>query len=208
MGAVQQDLEVTQGKTFEAAFGWAQGKFVWKAISGVSQAAPLQLTAVGHGLKDGWPYWISDLKEPACLNNVRNGCEGEPDELGEPYLAEVVDADTLAINHLNGARFKAYASGGAIRYYAREDITDYTALLQVRRSEQDDTVLFEASSEGLAPMIAVDEDGATFYLTIPADAFDEAAFTGGVYEIEIASPDGKRYQLAYGAFTISRDLVR
>jgi hypothetical protein len=69
-------------------------------------------------------------------------------------------------------------------------------------------VLFEASSEGLAQMIAVDEDGATFYLTIPADAFDDVAFTGGVYEIEIASPDGKRYQLAYGAFTISRDLVR
>lgn len=208
MGAVQQDLEIIQGKTFEAAFGWAQGKFVWKAISGVSQAAPLQLTAVGHDLKDGWPYWISDLKEPACLNNVKNGCEGEPDELGEPYLAEVVDGNTLAINHLNGARFKAYASGGAIRYYAREDIINYTALMQVRRSEKDETVLFQASSEGVAPMIVGDEGAATFYLTIPAEAFDEAAFTCGVYEIEITSPDGKRYQLAYGSFSVSRDVVR
>ena len=208
MGAVQQDLEITQGKTFEAAFGWAQGKFVWKAITGVSQAAPLQLTAVGHDLKDGWPYWISDLKEQACLNNVRNGCEGEPDELGEPYLAEVVDADTLAINHLNGARFKAYVSGGAIRYYAREDITGYTAQMQVRRSPGAGEILFEASSTGANPMIVVDSDSATFHLTIPADAFDDSVIASGVYEIEITAPDGRRYQLARGEIRIMRDVVR
>ena len=40
MGAVQQDLEVTQGQTFAASFGWSQGKFVWKAITGVSNGAP------------------------------------------------------------------------------------------------------------------------------------------------------------------------
>lgn len=208
MGAVQQDLEIIQGKTFEAAFGWAQGKFVWRAISGVSQGAPLQLAVAGHDLKDGWPYWVSDLKEPACLNNVRNGCDGRDDELGEPYLADVVDADTLAINHLNGARFKAYVSGGAIRYYAREDIAGYVAQMQVRRSPGAGEVLFEASSTGADPMIVVDSDSATFHLTIPADAFDDATLANGVYEIEITAPDGRRYQLARGEVCIMRDVVR
>lgn len=208
MGAVQQDLEIIQGKTFEAVFGWAQGKFVWQAISGVSQGAPLQLTVVGHDLRDGWPYWISDLKEPACLNNVKPGCDGAPDELGEPYLAEAVDVDTLAINHLNGARFKPYVSGGAIRYYAREDITGYTAQMQVRRSPGAGEILFEASSTGANPMIVVDSDAATFHLTIPADAFDDSVIASGVYEIEITAPDGRRYQLARGEIRIMRDVVR
>lgn len=208
MGAVQQDLEIIQGKTFEAAFGWAQGRFVWAPISAVSQTAPLHLTVVGHDIKDGWPYWISDVREPACLNNVKPGCDGEPDELGEPYLAEVVDADTLAINHLNGGRFKAYVNGGAIRYYAREDITGYTAQMQVRRSPGAGEILFEASSTGADPMIVVDSDSATFHLTIPADAFDDATLTNGVYEIEITAPDGRRYQLARGKVCIMRDVVR
>lgn len=208
MGAVQQDLEIIQGKTFEAAFGWAQGRFVWAPISAVSQTAPLHLTVVGHDIKDGWPYWISDVREPACLNNVKPGCDGEPDELGEPYLAEVVDADTLAINHLNGGRFKAYVNGGAIRYYAREDITGYTAQMQVRRSARDAAVLFEASSTGASPMIAIDAAASTFHLTIPADALSAEPVFAGIYEIEITSPAGIRYQLACGAFTVARDVVR
>lgn len=208
MGAIQQDLEVTQGKTFEAAFGWAQGRFVWKPISAVAQLAPVQLTVIGHDLKDGWPYWISDLKKPACLNNVQNGCEGLDDELGDPYLAEVVDANTLSINHINGMRLEAYGAGGVVRYWAREDITNYTAEMQVRRRAADDQVLFTASSTGVGPMIIVDVDAAMFRLSIPADAFDAADFTSGVYEIEIESPDGKRYQLAFGKFQLGRDVVR
>lgn len=208
MGAVQQDLEIIQGKTFTASFGWAQGKFVWKAISAVANAAPVGLTVVGHDLRDGWPFWVSDLKKPACLNNVRNGCEGVEDELGDPYLAEVVDVDTLSINHINGMRLDAYAGGGVIRYYARADITGYSALMQVRRSERDETVLFEASSEGAEPAIVVDEDASTFNLTIPADALDDATFTSAIYEIEITAPTGERYQLAYGCFTLSKDLVK
>ncbi len=208
MGAVQQDLEVTQGKTFAASFGWSQGKFVWKTITGVSNGAPVALTVVGHDLKDGWPYWVSDLKKPACLNNVQNGCEGAEDTLGVPYIAEVIDADTLSINHINGMRLDAYGGSGAIRYYAREDITDYTALMQVRRSVKDATVLFEASSDGVSPLIVVDEDAATFNLTIPADAFDDAAFSSAIYEIEIVAPTGEKYQLAFGSFSLSQELVK
>lgn len=208
MGAVQQDLEVIQGKTFEAVFGWAQGKFVWRPITGIAQVAPVRLTVPGHDLKDGWPYWISDLKKPACLNNVQNGCEGQGDELGDPYLAEVVDVDTLSINHINGMRLDAYGSGGVIRYWAREDITDYSAVMQVRRRVADEQVLFTASSVGADPMIIVDVDSAMFRLSIPADAFNDAQFSSGVYEIEIESPDGKRYQLAFGEFLLDQDGVR
>lgn len=209
MGAVQQDLEVIQGKTFLASFGWSQGKFVWKPITGVSQSAPVALTVTGHDLKDGWPYWISDLKKPACLNNVQNGCEGQGDELGAPYEAEVSDANTLTINHINGQRLDPYSgSGGVIRYFQRADITGYSALMQVRRTARDDAVLFEASSVGADPMIDVDEDAATFYLSIPADALDDAAFTDAVYQIEIEAPDGSKYLLAYGDFMLCRDGVR
>lgn len=208
MAAVQQDLTVIQGKTAAFQFGWGQGKFVWKLITGVGNAAPVELTVEGHDITDGWPYWISDLKKPACLNNVENGCAGEPDVLGdEPYLAEVVGADTLSINHINGMRLDAYAGGGVIRYYARADITDYTALMQVRRSARDTAVLFEASSEGASPMISIDEASSTFTLAIPAEQFVDGVITG-VYEIEIVAPTSERYQLAYGSFDVTQELVK
>lgn len=207
MGAVQQDLQVIQGKTSVFQFGWGQGKFVWKAITGVASSAPVALTVEGHGLTDGWPYWVSDLKKPACLSNVENGCAGEADVLGDPYLAEVLDANTLSINHINGMRLDAYGGGGVIRYYARADITGYTALMQVRRSARDTAVLFEASSEGASPLISVDEASSTFTLTVPAEQFVDGVVVG-LYEIEIVAPTGEKYQLAYGAFAVSQELVK
>lgn len=208
MGAVQQDLNIRQGKTFSAVFGWAEGRFVWGEITGVANSAPVALTVVGHGLLDGWPYWISDLKKPVCLNNVTNGCSGEDDTLGDPYLAEVVDADTLSINHINGMRLDVYQGGGAIRYYARADITGYEALMQVRRAPGDQTVLFEASSSGTDPMITVDPATATFSLNIPAAAFATATWREAYYEIEITSPDGDVYQLARGSIFLEPEVVQ
>lgn len=209
MAAVQQDLEVIQGKTFPASFGWAQGKFVWKPITGVSNGAPVSLTVVGHDLKDDWPYWVSGIKKPGCLNNWVDGCPGTSDAVvGDPYMAEVVDVDTLSINHINGMELDAYTSGGVIRYYAREDITGYEAVMQVRSSVGSDTVLFEASSTGVDPLITVDPVTATFSLTIPADAFAAATFREAVYEIEITAPAGQKYRLAYGALSLCRELVK
>lgn len=202
MGAVQQDLQVLQGKTFAASFGWAQGRFVWKPITGVAQAAPVALTVPGHDLRDGWPFWVFCLKRPASLNT---GCDEEP---SAPYIAEVVDENTLSINHINGLCLDAYAGGGVIRYYERADITDFSALMQVRRSPADTNILFEASSIGPSPMILVDADAATFQLEIPADAFVDKQIRDAEYEIEITAPTGEKYRLARGRFNVCQELVK
>lgn len=209
MGAVQQDLCIIKGKTFEAVFGWAQGRFVWKPISAIINTAPVQITVVAHDIHDGWPYWISDLKKPACLNNVEIGCQGDGDVLGTPYLAEVVDADTLSVNEVNGMRLEAYSGGGGvIRYYEREDITGFSATLQFRRSLTDDVALYEASTSGLDPEITVDTDQSVFRLRLRPEDFETAAYTDGVYEVEIESPSGDKYRLAYGNFHLAQDGVR
>lgn len=209
MGAVQQDIEVIQGKTFAASFGWAQGKFVWRPITGVSNGAPVALTVVGHDLQDGWPYWVSGIKKPSCLNNWADSCLGESaPTVGDPYIAEALGVDTLSINHINGMELDAYTSGGVIRYYARADITGYEAVMQVRASASSDTVLFEALSTGIDPLISVDPITATFELTIPDDAFAAATFREAVYEIEITAPTAEKYRLAYGALSLCRELVK
>lgn len=208
MAAVQQDLEVIKGKTFAASFGWAQGKFAWGLITGIAKTAPVSITVPGHDLKSDWPYWISGLKKPACLNNWTDPCGSDSPDAGSPYMAEVVDADTLEINDLNGLEFETYAGGGVIRYYARADITGYEALMQVRASASSDAVLFEASSAGIDPLITVDPVTATFGLNIPADAFDAATFRDAQYEIEITAPTGEKYRLAYGVLSLGREIVK
>lgn len=209
MAAIQQDIQVVQGKTFAASFGWAQGKFAWGLITGIGKTAPVSITVPGHDLKDDWPYWISGLKKPACLNNWSDPCGGSGDpDVGEPYMAEVVDDDTLVINGINGLDLDAYAAGGVIRYYARADVAGYEAVMQVRASATSETVLFEASSTGANPLITIDPDTATFSLTIPADAFVGATFREAVYEIEITAPTGEKYRLAFGSVYLDRELVK
>lgn len=202
MCAVQQNLFVAQGKTFAASFGWAQGSFVWKPISSVSTTAPVMITAVGHDLKDDWPYWVTCVKKPEEINT------GTDDELGDPYLAEVLTPDTLSINSINGMCLDAYTAGGVVRYYARADITGYEAEMQVRASAGNATVLYEALSTGVSPAITVDPVTSTFNLVIPAAAFEAATFRDAVYEIEITAPSGEKYRLAFGTFTLSREIVK
>lgn len=209
MGAVQKDITVIQGKTFSASFGWAKGSFIWKQISAISNTAPLTITAVGHDLKDGWPFWVSGVKKPDCLNNWRNTCPGEePADPGAPYIAEATSDDVLTLNSINGMALDAYTGDGVIKYYARADITGYEADMQVRSSTSSDTILFEATSTGATPAIIVNEISSTFELTIPADAFADAKFQNAVYEIEISAPGGEKYRLAFGQFALCRELVK
>lgn len=53
--AAQQDLIITRGKTFTLVIRWGTEPIVYKAITAIQQSAPVRITAVGHGLVDGWP---------------------------------------------------------------------------------------------------------------------------------------------------------
>ena len=75
--AAQQDLIITRGKTFTLVIRWGTEPIVYKAITAIQQSAPVRITAVGHGLVDGWPVAVTNVKGMteinAEANNVRDG---------------------------------------------------------------------------------------------------------------------------------------
>ena len=120
--AAQQDLIITRGKTFTLVIRWGTEPIVYKAITAIQQSAPVRITAVGHGLVDGWSVAVTNAKGMAEINaeanNVRNS---------DFHPATVIDADTIEINDINASGFKPYASGGIIQFNTPVDLAGYKA---------------------------------------------------------------------------------
>lgn len=85
----------------------------WKyaQITGVEQSAPLRVTAVEHGLPDGWRAAMMNL---ALVGDF--AAQNNPPKDSDLRAVVVVDADTVEFNAINGAGFKAYVSGGQLAY--------------------------------------------------------------------------------------------
>ena len=48
------DLCIPQRETFTRILRWSLLPYIYKAITGITATAPAVVTAVGHGLPDGW----------------------------------------------------------------------------------------------------------------------------------------------------------
>lgn len=95
--AEQIDLTITRGKTFEFGYLYADDEVRQVLITGMPSQVPLRLTVPGHGLPDGWPFWVSCVKSPVELNtSVESGDAAEV--MGaDPYFVKVVDLDTIEV---------------------------------------------------------------------------------------------------------------
>src|SRR3990172_7275177 len=105
-GPKKVPLEIVQGDTWEPVFRWYNKDLkVYKSITGVPH---------------GWTVLVDNVLGMKELNDV-----------GETP-ATLVDANTIELNAVNAAGFKAYTSGGTIEYFSPWDLTDYTARMDVR----------------------------------------------------------------------------
>ena len=120
--AAQQDLIITRGKTFTLVIRWGTEPIVYKAITAIQQSAPVRITAVGHGLVDGWPVAVTNAKGMTEINAEANNVRDS-----DFHPATVIDADTIEINDINASGFKPYASGGIIQFNTPVDLAGYKA---------------------------------------------------------------------------------
>ena len=72
-----------------------------KAITGATQANPVVITCVGHGLTSDNKARFRDVGGMTELN-------------GNDYSITVIDADTFSLDDTDGTGFTAYTSGGAV----------------------------------------------------------------------------------------------
>jgi len=174
-----KDYVIQQGKTFRRVSRWEAPPYVYKPISGITQAAPAVVTANSHGVLNGQSVAIVSVKGMAEINAPTN-----PPKEKEYRKATVTGPNTIELNDVNAAGFKPYTSGGYVQYRTPVDMTGYTARMTVK-NKVGGTVLLTLTTENGG--ITLDNVAKTITLFI--DAATTAAFTWktGVYDLEMVS---------------------
>lgn len=131
------NMRIEQGATFRDIRRWGVAPFVFKAISGATQTAPLVLQVADHAMPDGWYFAIEDVKGMLRINSRKN-----PPAVGDYVKGSVVSVDSIKVPSINALDFSAYESGGVIRYATPVDLSVYTnAVLTIHEKDDIDNVL-------------------------------------------------------------------
>lgn len=188
------NLKIYQGSTFTEAIRWESSTKVYKAISGIPKAAPTVINVVGHGIKPGWRFKVSNVLGMVDINS------------SEYYIASEVATDAITINALNSLGFKDYISGGVVEYNQPVSLIGYTARMQLRAKVDSTEILAEYSTTDGTIIL----DTTNNIINIIVDAITTAAYTfsSAVYSLELVSGTGVVTQLTNGNISIVKEVTR
>ena len=195
--AEQIDLTITRGKTFEFGFLYADDEPRQVLITGMPSKVPLRLTVVGHGLPDGWPFWVSCVKSPAELNTSIDSDSASEVMDAEPYTVKVVDADTIEVPGVIASCWKSFSGPGVLITAPPIDLTGWQCRAQVR-DKVGGEVLFSWHSdpaENPDSLAIVDVALSSFTLTMDAATAQSLTWKKGKYDFEAIAPSGEVYPL-------------
>lgn len=121
----QTDIELVQGKTFTDVLRWGKrDQIIYKPITAVGLVAPMRLTVPGHAMVNGWPGAITGVRDiDTDANAVRDR---------DYHQVTLIDSNTVDINDINAAKFKAYVSGGYLQYHTPQDLTGISARMAIK----------------------------------------------------------------------------
>lgn len=86
------------------------------------------------------------------------------------------------------------------------NLTGYRARMQLRPKVKSDTVLDTLTTEN--GRIVLDPLMGEITLIFPEDFSVDATWKGAVYDLELVPPVGGPFPLAYGTFSITREVTR
>jgi hypothetical protein len=116
------DLPLIRGATNRKPLWLMQPQFVSPSppITEIQHTAPLRMIVPNHGLTGPWPVWVRGVAGGSL--NREPGREAF-------YMPDVIDADTLEFNALDGVDLRA--TGGRITYQLPVDLTGCTGRLML-----------------------------------------------------------------------------
>lgn len=207
MTCPSSDFVLQKGKTFSRVLRWETGPIVYKAITGITKAAPAVVTAVGHGAPDGWRVAIVSIPRTSMYEiNAKNA---PPQDL-DYHDAKVLTSSTIELNDVNSSEFHTWSSGGYVQYNTPQDLTGYTARMQIRDTTESTTILLSLNTNPPGPdsRITLDNTAKTISLVIDAVTTAALTFSAGVYDLELVSAGGIVTQLLKGAITVEEEVTK
>lgn len=190
-------IKIVQGETFEWGFLWTDNEPRQVHITGMPSKVPLRLTVAGHGLPDGWPFWVSCVKAPEELNTAVSSPRAEEVMEAEPLWAKPVDADTIEVPGVVAGCWRPFSGPGVLITRTPLDLAGWQCRGQVR-DKAGGRLLWSWHSdpaENPDSLIIVDHALSQFVLTMSAEQAAGLTWNRGVYEIEAVSPGGEVFKV-------------
>lgn len=195
--AGKKDFTISLGKTFAQVLRWEAPPFIYKPITAVTQTAPVRITSTGHGLVNGWRVNVESVKGMVELNKVGD------------QKATVIDANTIELNEVNSLDFKAYVSGGVLKYLTPVDMSGFTARMKIK--DKIGGVVIASTEVIDVPLntitAVIDNVAKTITLTIAAGATSAITAKKGVYDLEMVSGGGVVTGLLSGSVTFVQEVT-
>lgn len=196
--AKKLNLSILQGDTFTRVVRWESPPFIYKAITGITTAAPAVVTAIAHGLKAGWRACVVSVRGMKQINAAN-----DPPRDSDFQQVTVVDVDHISFNKTNSADFNAYTSGGYLQFYTPVDMTSYTARMTIK-----DRVGGAILQALVSPTdIVLDNVNHTITVTISAVVTAGWTWTTGTYDFEMVSPTGVVTKIFKGTVVVTKEVT-
>lgn len=192
------DFELWQGKTFRRVLRWESEPYLYTAITAVTQAAPVAITAAGHAIPDGWRAAVLSAGGMRELN-----AKNMPPQDDDYHAATVVSSSVITFNKVNSAEFHAYTTGGYLAHLTPVDMTGYTARMMFKDRIGGDIILSLTSAAG----ITIDNTAKTITILITATQTAALDTASGVYELEMADAVGFVTPLLAGNWTLREEVT-
>ena len=197
--AAAKDFVILQGKTFGQLLRWEAPPIIYKPITAITQTAPVGITSTAHGIPNGWRVAVVSVKGMVQIN-----APSSPPKDKDFRQATVVDANTVQLNEVNAAEFKAYISGGYLQFNTPVDLAGFTARMSIK-DEIGGTELLRLDTTN--NRIVIDNAAKTISLTIDAATTEDITFKKGIYDLEMVSASGVVTALLTGAISVTREVT-
>jgi len=190
------NLVIYQGSTFSEILRWESSRKVYKPITGITNAAPVIITAPLHDVPDGWRVRFTNVLGMKEINSAV-----------DTYSTAVLKTEnTIEINAINSIAYTPYASGGILEYNEPINLAGYTARMQIRNKLGDTTYLLDMNTEN--GRIILNNSIKTIELKITAIDTAAITWTTGVYSLELVSAAGVVSTLMNGTVTVKQEVTR
>ena len=197
--AAAKDFVILQGKTFGQLLRWEAPPIIYKPITAITQTAPVGITSTAHGIPNGWRVAVVSVKGMVQIN-----APSSPPKDKDFRQATVVDANTVQLNEVNAAEFKAYISGGYLQFNTPVDLAGFTARMSIKDKIGGTELLRLDTTNN---RIVIDNAAETISLTIEAATTEDITFKKGIYDLEMVSASGVVTALLTGAISVTREVT-
>ena len=188
------NFKMYQGSTFKEVIRWESSTKAYKAITGITKAAPVVINSTAHGIPVGWRTKITNVAGMTAINSTDTY-----------HQVTNTTTDSITINALNTLGYADYTSGGVLEYNVPMDLNGMTARMQVRSSLTSTTTLAEYTTTDST--IVIDTIYKTITIQVPASVTAGYTFSTAVYSLELVQGTTV-YQIITGNISLTPEVTR